>query len=115
MQFDSTGMVEKNFNVTNIVVENVPLNYEVEVTTEQINDVRVIGPQSIVNGLVAGDIVATIDLSESSSIASGQIELPVKITIPNKGLVWASGNYRAIISRRLGPTRRPNPNNLENG
>ena len=42
--------------------------------------------------------VATIDLSESSSIASGQIELPVKITIPNKGLVWASGNYRAIIS-----------------
>ena len=98
VQFDSTGMVEKNFNVTNIVVENVPLNYEVEVTTEQINDVRVIGPQSIVNGLVAGDIVATIDLSESSSIASGQIELPVKITIPNKGLVWASGNYRAIIS-----------------
>lgn len=51
VQFDSTGMVEKNFNVTNIVVENVPLNYEVEVTTEQINDVRVIGPQSIVNGL----------------------------------------------------------------
>ena len=42
--------------------------------------------------------MATIDLSESSSIASGQIELPVKITIPNKGLVWASGNYRAIIS-----------------
>ena len=34
VQFDSTGMVEKNFNVTNIVVENVPLNYEVEVTTE---------------------------------------------------------------------------------
>ena len=98
VKLDSTGMVEKSFNIDNILVENIPLNYEVEVTTQQINNVRIIGTQSIVDGLVAGDIVATIDLGESSSIASGQIELPVKITIPNKGLVWASGNYRAIIS-----------------
>ena len=57
-----------------------------------------VGPQSIVENLVAGDIVATVDLEESSSIVSGQIELPVKISIPKKGLVWASGSYKAIIS-----------------
>lgn len=117
VQFDSTGMVEKNFNVTNIVVENVPLNYEVEVTTEQINDVRVIGPQSIVNGLVAGDIVATIDLSESSSHrlrpdrAAGQRS-------PSPTRDWsgpAATTAPSSPSRRSGPTRRPNPNNLENG
>ena len=124
VQFDSTGMVEKNFNVTNIVVENVPLNYEVEVTTEQINFMATHGkglicmpmslefiqklqfPQMVSHNTdnhetaftVSIDHVSTTTLSESSSIASGQIELPVKITIPNKGLVWASGNYRAIIS-----------------
>ena len=57
-----------------------------------------VGPQSIVENLVAGDIVATVDLEESSSITSGQIELPVKISIPKKGMVWASGSYKAIIS-----------------
>ena len=56
-----------------------------------------IGPQTIVESLLAGDIVATIDLKESSSIDSGQVELPVKISIPKKGLVWAVGDYKAIV------------------
>ena len=88
----------KTFNVSTILINNVPLNYQATATTQEIPNVKVVGPQSIVENLVAGDIVATVDLEESSSIASGQIELPVKISIPKKGLVWASGSYKAIIS-----------------
>ena len=98
VQLNSEGMVSKNFNVSTILVNNVPLNYQATATTQEIPNVKVVGPQSIVENLVAGDIVATVDLEESSSIASGQIELPVKISIPKKGLVWASGSYKAIIS-----------------
>lgn len=97
VQFNSEGMVKKGFNVENIVVENAPLGYEAKATTPQITNVQVIGPQTIVESLLAGDIVATIDLKESSSIDSGQVELPVKISIPKKGLVWAVGDYKAIV------------------
>lgn len=98
VQFDSEGMIEKQFNVDNIIIQNVPLNYEVESMTQEIINVRIIGPKDVVEGMVAGDIVATIDLQESSSVSSGQVELPVKISVPKKSQVWAVGDYRAIVS-----------------
>ena len=97
VQFNSDGMVKKNFNVENIVIQNVPLNYHAQATTSEINNVQIVGPKEIVDSLLAGDIVATVDLNESSSITSGQIELPVKISVPKKGLVWAVGDYKAIV------------------
>lgn len=97
VQFDSEGMVKKGFNVENIVIQNVPLNYHAQATTSEINNVQIVGPKEIVDSLLAGDIVATVDLNESSSITSGQIELPVKISVPKKGLVWAVGDYKAIV------------------
>lgn len=98
VQFDSEGMIEKQFNVDNIIIQNVPLNYEAESMTQEITNVRIIGPKDVVEGMVAGDIVATIDLQESSSVSSGQVELPVKISVPKKSQVWAVGDYRAIVS-----------------
>lgn len=97
VQFDSEGMVKKGFNVENIVIQNVPLNYRAQATTSEINNVQIVGPKEIVDSLLAGDIVATVDLNESSSITSGQIELPVKISVPKKRLVWAVGDYKAIV------------------
>lgn len=97
VQFDSEGMVKKGFNIENIVIQNVPLNYHAQATTSEINNVQIVGPKEIVDSLLAGDIVATVDLNESSSITSGQIELPVKISVPKKGLVWAVGDYKAIV------------------
>ena len=90
-------MIKKSFNVSNIVVQNVPLNYEAQATTQEITNVEIVGPQEIVESLVAGDIVATVDLQASSSITSGQVELPVTISVPKKGLVWAVGDYKAIV------------------
>ena len=98
VQFNSEGMIKKKFNVNNILVQNVPLNYQAKATTKEILDVEVIGPKDTVESLLAGDIVAIVDLKESSSITSGQVELPVKISIPGKGPVWAIGNYKAIVA-----------------
>lgn len=98
VQFKGTGMMKKNFNVSNIQVQNVPLNYNAQPTTPEITNVQVIGPKEVMENLTAGDIVATVDLGESSSIVSGQVELPVKISVPKKGMVWAVGDYKAIVS-----------------
>ena len=64
--------------------------------TQEITNVRIIGPKDVVEGMVAGDIVATIDLQESSSVSSGQVELPVKISVPKKSQV---GQWRLPRNR----------------
>ncbi len=98
VQFKGQEMVKKGFNVSNIQVKNIPINYTATATTPEITNVQVIAPKDVMENLSAGDIVATVDLSESSTIVSGQVELPVKISIPKKGMVWAVGDYKAIVA-----------------
>lgn len=97
VQFNGEGMVRKKFNINDITIQNVPVNYTAKATTPEINDIQIVGPKDVVENMVAGDIIAVVDLKESSSITSGQVELPVKISVPKKGLVWAVGNYKAIV------------------
>lgn len=98
VKFKPEGMIRKKFNVVGIQFKNVPLNYNITAITEEIPDVEILGPKEVVESLVAGDIIAEIDLSESTSIESGRLELPIKISTPGKGSVWAYGNYKAIVS-----------------
>lgn len=98
VKFDSEGMIRKKFNVQGVQLTNVPLNYKVTAITEEILDVEILGPQEVVDTLTAGDIIAEINLNESSSIESGRLELPVKISVPGKNNVWAFGSYQAIVS-----------------
>lgn len=98
VKFDSEGMTRKKFNVQGVQLTNVPLNYKVTAITEEILDVEILGPQEVVDTLTAGDIIAEINLNESSSIESGRLELPVKISVPGKNNVWAFGSYQAIVS-----------------
>ena len=98
VQLDSSGMVSKRFNIDQINIINVPLGYQALAITQQITNVEIIGPQEIVESLLAGDIIAEIDLKESSDVVTGQVVLPVKIYAPNSGLVWARGTYEAVVS-----------------
>lgn len=98
VEFDSSNMVSKRFNLEQINIINVPLGYEAVPVAQQINDVEIIGPQEVVESLLAGDIVAEIDLKESSDVVTGQVVLPVKVYAPNSGLVWARGTYEAVVS-----------------
>lgn len=98
VQLDSSGMVSKRFNIDQINIINVPLGYQAQAITQQITNVEIIGPQEIVESLLAGDIIAEIDLKESSDVVTGQVVLPVKIYAPNSGLVWARGTYEAVVS-----------------
>lgn len=98
VEFDTTGMVEKNFYVNNLKVVNAPPGYDVTLLTKQLGNVTVVGPKDIVDKLTGKDIVGEIDLSDRK-ITSGQIEMPVNVLIPGKGLVWAVGSeYTAVVN-----------------
>lgn len=99
VEIDTSGLTEANFVVKNIKAINVPVNYEVLIDTVQISNVNVIGTEKVMETLSADDLVAEIDISERE-VSPGPYNLPVKIVAPKKGLVWAQGEYSAVVTIR---------------
>ncbi len=97
VEFNTAGMAEKNFYVNNLKVINAPAGYNVTLLTKQLNNVKIVGPKKIVDKLTAKDIVVEIDLSDRK-ITSGQIEMPVSVIVPGKGLAWSTGSYTVVVN-----------------
>ncbi len=95
VEFDTSDMSYTRFYVSNLTVVNAPAEYDVEVVSNSIT-VTIIGEEAILNNITAEDIVATIDLSDRDVI-TGEYKAPVKVSVPNKGLIWAYGDYTAVI------------------
>ena len=99
VKFEKADLVSKAFDVSKFNIVNAPENYDVSVVTKAIGKVKIVGKKSIVNSLKPKDIVAVIGLDASNAITqSGDATVVVKITIPNKGLVWAIGEYSAVVN-----------------
>lgn len=96
-EFYTEEMVEKAFYINTIKVLNVPANVDVNVLTKQIKNVNIVGPKGTIDLLTASDIIGEIDFSDRK-ITEGQIEMPVKVIVPGKGLVWAVGDYSAVAT-----------------
>jgi len=75
---------------------NAPKDYNIRAITTRISNLKIVGKADIVKKITAADVVATIDLMDTT-VTTGQFSVAVKIAIPNKGLVWASGEYTAVI------------------
>lgn len=84
------------FTVTNIKLANTPTDYNVKLLNTRINNVKIVGAKDIVKNISAADIVATVDFRDVT-VTKGDIWCPVRFTIPNKGLVWVSGEYRVTV------------------
>ncbi len=97
VEFEMDEMITRNFVVDNINVINPPANYDVTVFTERITGVSMFGEEDVLTGMTSDDIVAEINLS-GSEISAGQMSVPVTISAPSKGIVWANGNYQVIVT-----------------
>ncbi len=97
VEFTMDDLTTKDFDVDNLVVVNQPANYDITVTTKSLPNVTMVGDQELLDSLTSSDIVAEVNIS-GSNLSVGQIQVPVSITAPNKGLVWANGNYQAIVT-----------------
>ena len=95
--FDETNLEEGLFTINNFTIKNRPSNYDVQVTTTRLTNVRILGDKNILASLTSDDIVAEIDLSDRN-IQAGQFSVPIKIYMPTKGFVWAVGEYSVIIN-----------------
>ena len=95
--FPTSNMSSRSpFTVTNIKLANTPTDYNVKLLNTRINNVKIVGAKDIVKNISAADIVATVDFRDVT-VTKGDIWCPVRFTIPNKGLVWVSGEYRVTV------------------
>ncbi|MGN0625457.1 MAG: YbbR-like domain-containing protein [Oscillospiraceae bacterium] len=94
--FDWTDMVEKEFTVTNLSLMNIPADYTAKLLTNKITKVKVIGPAQVLESMTSDDLVAQIDLSKRA-VETGQFKTAVTISAPTKNLVWAVGDYTAVV------------------
>jgi YbbR domain-containing protein len=95
--FYTNGWEEATFNASGIELLNVPAEYEIRVLGgDTIRNIRFVGRTEILEEMTADDIVMEIDFSEREAVL-GQSQVPVKISVPTKGLVWASGVYTMVI------------------
>jgi YbbR domain-containing protein len=96
VNFHMGGMDEAMFTVGEVELLNIPPRYDVTLLTSTIPNVRMIGEQDIIEQMIADDIVAWVDLSERA-LTPGQYRVPVRISAPGKGLVWAAGEYGVVV------------------
>ena len=94
--FDTDTWSSATFSTGNLQIENAPPGYTAELLTTSLSNIQLVGKQNIVDTLTADDIVVTVDMAVKE-VTPGQQSYPVKISLPTKGLVWAVGEYDAII------------------
>lgn len=95
--FITDGYTTKEFSVSEISILNAPSSYDISLLTNVLQHVTIVGPKSVLEELTVNDIVAEIDLS-SVSINDGAQKVAVDVYVPDKGVVWATGDYLATIS-----------------
>ncbi len=98
VSLNDEGMSSRKINLDEIKVVNAPLGYKAEALAQQLTDVELVGDAAVLETISAGDIIAEVDMKQSSEIEVGQVLMPVRIYVPNGSLVWAKGSYEVVVS-----------------
>lgn len=95
--FQGDYVSSKKVNVSDIRVENAPSNYTVTVKTKQINSVSVIGLSDDVEEVLAGSVVAIVDMNTLGGIESGEFNVPVSFVVTSNSTTWVAGSYTVVV------------------
>ena len=95
--FPKGNLATKRVRVSEFRLDNAPVNYDVEILTNYINNVTVIGPEEELDELLDTSVVAVIDLLSLPSIEKGEWEAVVRFRIPGSKTLWATGVYHAQV------------------
>ena len=97
VEFDIEGLASTYLNLNQFYIVNEPSGFTVNSMTQSLYNVKIIGEEKAVKALKSGDFMVTIDLSDRD-VQVGQYEVPVNISAPTQGKVWALGAHTAVIN-----------------
>ncbi|MCI8497135.1 MAG: hypothetical protein HFE85_02640 [Clostridiales bacterium] len=96
-ELNLSGMTSRTFAVSRFSCINVPGGKNVSVLTDQLSEVTIVGPSSVLGNLLSEDLTAVIDL-KSKSPSDGESTIPVTyVTVANHGSCWGAGEYNVRI------------------
>ena len=96
VQISLAGYMNKISRVSNFAVVNVPSAYTVTVHTQSIENVMLLGKISSLQYLSATKLLGTVDMNVVG-VREGQYQVPITISAPGIGSVWATGTYQVLI------------------
>ncbi len=93
--FDFSGYSTKKLQIpsSQIYPLNVPEGYRVNLESNKISNIEIIGPADIINRIDASDVIAELDLINQPASAGSNI-LNATIYLPNYTSCWAIGTYQ---------------------
>jgi len=97
VEFDTEGLSSTYLNLSEFYVLNEPGDFTVTPMTYTLYNVKVIGDEQALKTIKSGDFMIAIDLSDRT-VEIGQYEVPVSISAPTRGKVWALGAHTAVIN-----------------
>ncbi len=96
--YDSTGLVEKSFGVSNIRLTNVPRNATITPIITTVRNVVLIGPEDQINTLLSENIEIEVDAFDVIASKDGQQTIPARVLIPGANRVFAMGHYPVVCN-----------------
>lgn len=97
VEFDTEGLSSTYLNLNQIYIVNEPSGFKVTSMTQSLYNVKIVGEEKLIKTLKSGDFMVTVDLSDRD-VQVGQYEVPVSISAPTRGKVWALGAHTAVIN-----------------
>lgn len=97
VEFDTTGLSSNYLNLNQIYIVNEPSGFTVTSMTQSLYNVKIVGEEKLLKTIKSKDFMVTVDLSDRD-VQVGQYEVPVSISAPTRGKVWALGAHTAVIN-----------------
>lgn len=96
LTIESDGLDEKRVSVSNsnITMKNKPAGYDVELRTELISNVRIVGNRTDIEAISSKDVIAILDLRD---IDENTWRVSVSFYVTGNKFAWATGDYYANI------------------
>ena len=99
VMFDFENYSTKTLTINNsrIYPINVPNGYQVDVETDRINNIKVIGPSEIIEQIDSKDLIAQIDMLDYN-ITEGFRMYTVTVYLPMYNNCWCCGTYQVACN-----------------
>ena len=95
--FPRENMASRAVRVTDIRLRNLPANIDVELLTTALNNVTLMGPESVVEQLMPTSVVAVVDAA-NITIDRGEMQVYASFSIPAYDSVWVIGSYGIMVA-----------------
>lgn len=96
VKLNMSNFTSKTFTLTSFEAIDAQPGQTVTFTTTRLTNVKVVGPKNVIRNLKASDIIAQVDVSDSTT--AGQYELPAVIKVKGRNDCWGYGNYTVITN-----------------